>query len=102
MCGKGSVNVQSGLYSSYAHGLTSGINKGSEIQIYNNQCDYISSLIYQYGGRVVKALDLSSNGRMSAWVRTPPVLKMLFSFLNVMIHVTGLIILYIAHPLQFN
>ena len=22
-------------------------------------------------GRVVKALDLSSNGRMSAWVRTP-------------------------------
>ena len=24
---------------------------------------------------MVKALDLSSNGRMSAWVRTPPVLK---------------------------
>ena len=32
----------------------------------------------RYGGRVVKALDLSSNGRMSAWVRTPPVLKVLF------------------------
>ena len=27
---------------------------------------------FNQGGRVVKALDLSSNGRMSAWVRTPP------------------------------
>ena len=32
----------------------------------------------QYGGRVVKALDLSSNGRLSAWVRTPPVLILYF------------------------
>ena len=31
-------------------------------------------LLSQYDGRVVKALDLSSNGRMSAWVRTPLVL----------------------------
>ncbi|KRY81912.1 hypothetical protein T4D_6749 [Trichinella pseudospiralis] len=30
--------------------------------------------IRQHGGRVVKALDLRSNGHMSAWVRTPPVL----------------------------
>ena len=26
---------------------------------------------FRQDGRVVKALDLSSNGRMSAWVRTP-------------------------------
>ena len=34
-------------------------------------------------GRVVKALDLSSNGQMSAWVRTPhPVIfVILFSFI---------------------
>ena len=37
----------------------------------------------QYGGRVVKALDLSSNGRMSAWVRTPSVLKPLIFLLVV-------------------
>ena len=29
-------------------------------------------------GRVVKALDLSSNGRMSAWVRTPLLVGELF------------------------
>ena len=32
---------------------------------------YISSAKVHQDGRVVKALDLSSNGRMSAWVRTP-------------------------------
>ena len=32
--------------------------------------EFISLLLHQ-DGRVVKALDLSSNGRMSAWVRTP-------------------------------
>ena len=32
----------------------------------------------EHGGRVVKALDLSSNGSNSAWVRTPPVLRVLF------------------------
>ena len=40
-------------------------------------CIYISFGLYNDGkhdGRVVKALDLSSNGRMSAWVRTPLVL----------------------------
>ena len=30
---------------------------------------YVSEI--NQDGRVVKALDLSSNGRMSAWVRTP-------------------------------
>ena len=29
-------------------------------------------------GRVVKALDLSSNGQMSAWVRTPLLVKILW------------------------
>ena len=29
------------------------------------------SFFFNQDGRVVKALDLSSNGRMSAWVRTP-------------------------------
>ena len=29
---------------------------------------------------MVKALDLSSNGRMSAWVRTPPVLDVKLTF----------------------
>ena len=41
----------------------------------------------QYGGRVVKALDLSSNGQMSAWVRTPPVLiffTVFFLHLNIL------------------
>ena len=32
-----------------------------------------------HGGRVVKALDLRSNGRMSAWVRTPPVVDIFTS-----------------------
>ena len=31
----------------------------------------LHSTFYHQDGRVVKALDLSSNGRMSAWVRTP-------------------------------
>ena len=31
---------------------------------------------WNHGGRVVKALDLRSNGRMSAWVRTPPVVDL--------------------------
>ena len=32
---------------------------------------YFSYIKFHQDGRVVKALDLSSNGRMSAWVRTP-------------------------------
>ena len=32
---------------------------------------YFSYIKFYQDGRVVKALDLSSNGRMSAWVRTP-------------------------------
>ena len=36
----------------------------------------------QHDGRVVKALDLSSNGRMSAWVRTPLVLYFYTSSFN--------------------
>ena len=34
-------------------------------------------------GRVVKAMDLSSNGRMSAWVRTPLLVYLFFYFLNI-------------------
>ena len=37
----------------------------------------------EHGGRVVKALDLSSNGSNSAWVRTPPVLRVLFSIVGI-------------------
>ena len=36
----------------------------------------LTSSRYQ-DGRVVKALDLSSNGHMSAWVRTPLLVKVL-------------------------
>ena len=32
---------------------------------------YFTFIKFHQDGRVVKALDLSSNGRMSAWVRTP-------------------------------
>ena len=39
--------------------------------------EFISLLLHQ-DGRVVKALDLSSNGRMSAWVRSPLLVKMIF------------------------
>ena len=39
------------------------------------QVSKINSLVkVKHDGRVVKALDLSSNGQMSAWVRTPLVL----------------------------
>ena len=30
---------------------------------------------FNQGGRVIKALDLGSNGLMSAWFRTPPLVK---------------------------
>ena len=36
-----------------------------------------TSVVHQ-DGRVVKALDLSSNGQMSAWVRTPLLVKVLW------------------------
>ena len=36
---------------------------------------FSSSLLDNHDGRVVKALDLRSNGRMSAWVQTPLVVK---------------------------
>ena len=36
---------------------------------------YTSSDKFHQDGRVVKALDLSSNGRMSAWVRSPLLVK---------------------------
>ena len=39
--------------------------------------EFISLLLHQ-DGRVVKALDLSSNGRMSAWVRSPLLVEMIF------------------------
>ena len=35
--------------------------------------------IKQHDGRVVKALDLSSNGRMSAWVRSPLLVNVVLS-----------------------
>ena len=35
--------------------------------------DILPACASNHGGRVVKALDLRSNGHMSAWVRTPPV-----------------------------
>ena len=38
-------------------------------------------LVYHHhGGRVVKALDLRSNGSIPAWVRTPPVVIVLITF----------------------
>ena len=42
---------------------------------------YVSEI--NQDGRVVKALDLSSNGRMSAWVRTP--LLVCIFYLNLVI-----------------
>ena len=39
--------------------------------------EFIFLLLHQ-DGRVVKALDLSSNGRMSAWVRSPLLVEMVF------------------------
>lgn len=58
----------------------------------------------KYGGRVVKALDLRSNGWISAWVRTPPVL---ISFLGVQILFTPgevwlrcLVLLFYCHELD--
>ena len=46
--------------------------------------------ILHQDGRVVKALDLSSNGRMSAWVRTP-----------LLVHITFRRIYAMWYPLKF-
>ena len=43
---------------------------------------YLSWHEFHQDGRVVKALDLSSNGRMSAWVRTPLLVKVLKAIQN--------------------
>ena len=47
-------------------------------------------------GRVVKALDLSSNGRMSAWVRSPLLVTIDFHHGNLRIYI--LITTYICKP----
>ena len=51
---------------------------------------YTSSDKFHQDGRVVKALDLSSNGRMSAWVRTP-----------LLVHITFRRIYAMWYPLKF-
>ena len=38
----------------------------------------------KHDGRVVKALDLSSNGQMSAWVRTPLVLLVFLKNISIL------------------
>ena len=45
------------------------------ITVYNATTFKLSPMLTNQDGRVVKALDLSSNGRMSAWVRTPLLVK---------------------------
>ena len=45
------------------------------ITVYNATTFKLSPVLTNQDGRVVKALDLSSNGRMSAWVRTPLLVK---------------------------
>ena len=51
---------------------------------YSNRIKNINNYMYcmKHDGRVVKALDLSSNGRMSAWVRTTLVLYLLLRTLD--------------------
>jgi hypothetical protein len=39
-------------------------------------------LKHNQDGRVVKALDLRSNGHMSAWVRTPLLVNILVTYFN--------------------
>ncbi|KFD67458.1 hypothetical protein M514_20299 [Trichuris suis] len=51
--------------------------KGNEMKV-----RVTSYLRHKHGGRVVKALDLRSNGQMSAWVRTPPVLDFTCYFIS--------------------
>ena len=48
------------------------------ITVYNAITCKLSPELSNQDGRVVKALDLSSNGRMSAWVRTPLLVKDVF------------------------
>ena len=56
-------------------------SRRDQLQAYNWPGVFIDDLIVWYqDGRVVKALDLRSNGHVSAWVRTP-LLVVIFSFL---------------------
>ena len=55
-------------------------NQKSYVGNYFHRTKYFLQLTCNQDGRVVKALDLSSNGRMSAWVRTP-LLVIVFLFL---------------------
>ena len=48
------------------------------IQVYNATTIKHSWHMTNQDGRVVKALDLSSNGQMSAWVRTPLLVNVLW------------------------
>ena len=47
------------------------VMREESITVYNATIFKLSPVVTNQDGRVVKALDLSSNGRMSAWVRTP-------------------------------